>query len=834
MKECPHKTRRKGRLKKGGFLLFGVANFLWLLFRTGTKPSRITYPCQRTALANVSVMFGISIPLAVASVMTKAEKFVSKKATALVLLVILSMAAVNVAQFYVSSMPTSTTVNPNQEVSLTLESRNATASPASDIYAVNGHNSNPVIKLITLMGQHGLPFYKSNTTTENAGPGGLIARDDVVLIKINGQWDQRGGTNTDILKELIQAVTSHPDGFVGEIVVADNGQGQGSMNWQENNADNITQSTQDVVDMFSTFYHVSTYAWQTIRGIQVNEYSQGDNTSGYVLNSTANPETGILVSYPKFETKYGTRISFKYGVWNGTAYTERLKIINVPVLKSHFVYGVTACVKDYMGVQSEGTSNTGGLANGHNSVGTGGMGTLMAETRMPTLNILDATYVNANPYPSTLTGPPTPYTSATRVNVLMASTDPVALDYWAAKHVLEQTAHAIGYTDTHTIDPDNAEPSGLSQAFGVWLNLTKNVLTQKGIEATTDENHMNVYVYQAPADNLVIKGLVSKPLDLTYTQVQALPVITETALIQCVDDPYGQTFNWTGVPLFYLLSQAGVQKGAWKVVFHAQDGFSSSIPLDVAMHPTTILALEVNGTTLTEASPSYPGYTAGYPYRIVLPGKYGYKWVGEISEIELVDYDYKGTLESQGFSDTASNPASPQLPQTQPQYTTLNVTWVNTYTLTILVNNTIQQTGFNQTTKRIYLNPEPNSQNATITYLIIPKRLLTNNFTVQADNTPIPYKLVQSTDNSYLLFNLDAGTQHVEITGMLLTDLTGPNGNPDGKVDMRDVATEAALFGVTSNNPRYNPRYDMNNDGKIFMIDIAIVSRDFGKTTNLT
>jgi len=481
MKECPHKTRDKSRSKKG-LILFTIADFLWLLFRNGTKASRVTYPCQQTALANVSILFSISIPLAVRSAMTKTEKFVSKNATALALLVVLAMAAVNVAQFYACSTPTSTTVNPNHEVSLALESRSAKVSPASDVYAVNG------------------------------------------------------------------------------------------------------------------------------------------------------------------------------------------------------------------------------------------------------------------------------------------------------------------------------------------------------------QDHMNVYAHQAPADNLEINGLVTNPLSLNYTQVEALPIITETALIQCVDDPQGQTFNWTGVPLFYLLSQAGVQKGAWKVVFHAQDGFSSSIPLEVAMHPTTILALKANGTALTEGAPSYPGYAAGYPYRIVLPGKYGYKWVGQIDEIELVDYDYKGTYESQGFSDTANNPASPQLPQTQPPYTNLNVTWVNTQTITILANSTIQQTGLNQTTKRIYIDLEPNSQTITMTYVTIPKRLLTNNFTVQADNTPIPYKLAQSTGNSYLLFNLDRGTQHVEIGGMLLTDITGPNGSPDGKVNMRDIAAEAKLFGVTSNDPRY----DMNNDGKINMFDIAIVSRDFGKTTDLT
>ena len=489
----------KNKINKSLFL-FGVANLLWVLFRTGTKPSRIVYPCQRAALANglmwLRVPISFSLFGTLAGVLTKTKKFSSKKGITLALIIIVASVVVSSEQFWGILQP-ALAVDPNQEIQLALEPRNATAFPASDIYVVNGRVSAPVGELVNLMGSHGLLFYKSSTVGVNQGPDGLIARDDVVLIKINEQWDQRGGTNTDVLKELIQAIVDHPDGFVGEIVVADNGQGYGSMNWVQSNAEDHTQSTQDVVDMFSPYYNVSTYDWQPIRirGTRVDEYSEGDMTDGYILYYTRDPETRIYVSYPKFRTEFGTYISFKYGVWNGTGYEKRLKVINVPVLKSHWTYGVTASLKHYMGVQSEGSAVSGGLANGHNTVGTGGMGTLMVETGLPTLNIIDAIWINANPYPSG-SGPRTLYSRATRVNVLMASTDPVALDYWAAKHVLVQAASLIGYDDTHTLDPDNTERSGLREAFGVWLNLTKNEIVAGGYNVTTDENHMNVYVYR--------------------------------------------------------------------------------------------------------------------------------------------------------------------------------------------------------------------------------------------------------------------------------------------------------------------------------------------------
>lgn len=477
----------KNKFKNKNLFLFGLAGLLWFIFRTGTKPSRIVYPCQRAALTNSSMLMSIFIPLSLASVLTKTKQFMSKKGTTIAMLIIVASMVLSGEQF-LGGIQLAGAVNPNQELKLPLEPRKAAAFPASNIFVVNGRADAHISELISLMGSNGLIFYKSRTSGVNQGPNGLIARDDVVLIKINCQWEQRGGTNTDVLKELIQAIVNHPDGFVGEIVVADNGQGRGSMDWVQSNAENDSQSTQDVVNMFSTRYHVSTFLWDSIRETQVDEYSAENNKDGYILYNTPNPETGMIVSYPKFKTQYGTYISFKYGVWNGTTYEKRLKVINMPVLKSHVSYGVTASLKHYMGVQSQN------LGNGHDSVKTGGMGTLMVETGLPTLNIIDAIWVNANPAPSGEVGPSTPNDWATRMNLLLASEDPVALDYWAAKHILVQAARLIGYNDTHTVDPDNIDKSGVDEAFGVWLSLTKKEIIAGGYDATTDENHMNIYV----------------------------------------------------------------------------------------------------------------------------------------------------------------------------------------------------------------------------------------------------------------------------------------------------------------------------------------------------
>ncbi len=379
---------------------------------------------------------------------------------------------------------------------LILIERLAEFKPVSNIFVVKGTLGEDcgITQLIDLMQSHNTPFYSSIETTGAKGSAGLIACDDVVIVKVNSQWDERGGTNTDLLKALIRVITQHPDGFTGEIVVADNGQGQygsvgggGSLNYTRNNAEDISQSIQKVVDSFAG-HRVSAYLWDRITMKRVKEYAEGNNEDGYIIGGTKNPRTGLFVSYPKFKTRFGTLVSFKLGVWHPETQSYdsgRLKVINVPVLKSHMIYGVTACVKHYMGVTSDKLTGRLG-ASSHGAVGAGGMGTELAETRFPILNIVDAVWVNANPGG----GPGTPYESAIRTNIIAASTDPVALDYWAAKNILIPTARHLEQSAVSSIDPDNTA----SHSFGRWLRLSMEEITRAGYQATMDESHMNVYV----------------------------------------------------------------------------------------------------------------------------------------------------------------------------------------------------------------------------------------------------------------------------------------------------------------------------------------------------
>jgi hypothetical protein len=114
------------------------------------------------------------------------------------------------------------------------------------------------------------------------------------------------------------------------------------------------------------------------------------------------------------------------------------------------------------------------------------MGTEMAETRTPVLNVIDAIWVNAAPG----RGPSTRYADATRVNIIAAGRDPVALDYWAAKNILVPAAAKLGYKYVDSMNPDVTR----NGYFGYWLRLSMKELQRAGFTSTTDIDRVNITV----------------------------------------------------------------------------------------------------------------------------------------------------------------------------------------------------------------------------------------------------------------------------------------------------------------------------------------------------
>jgi DMSO/TMAO reductase YedYZ molybdopterin-dependent catalytic subunit len=148
---------------------------------------------------------------------------------------------------------------------------------------------------------------------------------------------------------------------------------------------------------------------------------------------------------------------------------------------------------------------------------------------------------------------------------------------------------------------------------------------------------------------LKIDGLVDRPFELTYDQLTSLPMSEGYYTLMCISNEVGGDLwgnaHWRGVKLKYLLEQAGVHTDALKAMFTAADDYKDSVKLDRALHPDTLLAWEMNGEPLKKEH--------GFPARLLIPGIYGMKNVKWLNGITIINNDFKGFWQSQGWDDAA-------------------------------------------------------------------------------------------------------------------------------------------------------------------------------------
>ncbi len=143
---------------------------------------------------------------------------------------------------------------------------------------------------------------------------------------------------------------------------------------------------------------------------------------------------------------------------------------------------------------------------------------------------------------------------------------------------------------------------------------------------------------------LAIDGLVSSPLSLSYAELQEMPHAAKVVTIDCVEG-WSVRALWEGIPLVDLFASATPAPEANTVVFHAADGYTTSLPLEFVLERNLIIADRINGMVLPAKN--------GFPFQLVAEDKWGYKWIRWITEIELSnDPTYQGYWESRGFNNT--------------------------------------------------------------------------------------------------------------------------------------------------------------------------------------
>jgi DMSO/TMAO reductase YedYZ molybdopterin-dependent catalytic subunit len=148
---------------------------------------------------------------------------------------------------------------------------------------------------------------------------------------------------------------------------------------------------------------------------------------------------------------------------------------------------------------------------------------------------------------------------------------------------------------------------------------------------------------------LEVAGLVEEPGSYTFEQViGSHETYTKVVTLHCVEG-WSVDILWEGVLVGDLIREAQPTPDATVVIFHAYDGYTTSLPIDYIMGNEIVLAHKMNDVLLPPER--------GAPFQLVAESKWGYKWIKWITKIELSDdSDYRGYWESRGYSNNADEP----------------------------------------------------------------------------------------------------------------------------------------------------------------------------------
>lgn len=348
----------------------------------------------------------------------------------------------------------------------------------STVYrAVNGHPSENLSKVIDLLG----------------GIETFIGPDDVVVIKPNVQWWNQGVPNLSALNSFVDLIMNRRGGFHGEVVLAENCH-RGVSPWESlhsgwapvfsRNSDldqinNFNDLGADLKkkyhDQFSICHLIDVDAGnqRVFSPEDGTGYVYCDGTGGVPLISLDNGARGddfreVIMTYPIFKTDKGTLVDFKNGIWEKGVYTDQpLKFINFAALNHHSTYcGATSAIKNYLGISDisggpdphKNGKLTEKYYNFHSfpfNKWTPGpepgmigaeIGVFLNTIRRADLNITTAEWIGL----VSRTELP-----VVRAKAVVASTDPVALDFHAAKYLLYPNSKVPAHNPDDILRPMN-------------------------------------------------------------------------------------------------------------------------------------------------------------------------------------------------------------------------------------------------------------------------------------------------------------------------------------------------------------------------------------------
>lgn len=127
---------------------------------------------------------------------------------------------------------------------------------------------------------------------------------------------------------------------------------------------------------------------------------------------------------------------------------------------------------------------------------------------------------------------------------------------------------------------------------------------------------------------LAVGGLISKPLMLSFADMQQLPVVEQVSRMKCVEC-WSFKAQWGGFEIASLLEQVRPFEKATHVRIQCGDAYWEVLPLEDLLRDRVVFAYRMDGEFLADEY--------GSPLRLIVPWKYGYKGAKCITAINFVD-----------------------------------------------------------------------------------------------------------------------------------------------------------------------------------------------------
>ncbi|GIM47365.1 putative oxidoreductase YuiH [Collibacillus ludicampi] len=141
--------------------------------------------------------------------------------------------------------------------------------------------------------------------------------------------------------------------------------------------------------------------------------------------------------------------------------------------------------------------------------------------------------------------------------------------------------------------------------------------------------------------NFRIFGLVEEEKTLTWDEFNALPQSRVVCDIHCVTTWSRLDNTWDGVLFKDVAKLVKIQPEAKFVLVHAEEGWTTNVPLEDLMRDNVIFAHSHDGKPLTK--------NHGWPLRLVVPHLYFWKSAKWVRGIEFLAEDKPGFWEERGY-----------------------------------------------------------------------------------------------------------------------------------------------------------------------------------------